>query len=122
LESIIVFLNAKIQAEKKEAIHITEETNQVSQNVGKHFMGILLLVLGLIWSGTGFFFFTHLIFTGYGEKSGPLVWPLGIWIAGLGIGDLAGIPIFREEKGKWRRLRTILIILYFGSYLLVCWR
>lgn len=90
----------------------------------RHFIGIFLFILGVIWAGTGFFFLQNLIFTVLGDGHGPLVWPLGIWIAGLGLGELAGIPagrLFTRASGR-SKIGILILVLYFGSYFLLCWR
>ncbi|HLT56373.1 MAG TPA: hypothetical protein VK057_09740 [Bacillota bacterium] len=92
--------------------------------VGRHFIGIFLITLGAIWSGTGYFFLQDLIFIASVNGHGPLVWPLGIWIAGLGLGDLAGIPVgrlFTRDSGR-SKTGIFILLLYFATYLLLCWR
>jgi hypothetical protein len=53
-----------------------------------------------------------------------LVWALGIWIAGLGLADLAGIPVGRlfTRASGGSKIGILVLILYFGSYFLLCWR
>lgn len=92
--------------------------------VERHFIGIFLIILGAIWSGTGYFFLQDLIFIASVNGHGPLVWPLGIWIAGLGLGDLAGIPVgrlFIRDSGR-SKTGIFILLLYFATYLLLCWR
>src|SRR5690606_27051613 len=92
--------------------------------VERHFIGVFLIIFGVIWSGTGFFFLQDLIFIASWNGHGPLVWPLGIWIASLGLGDLAGIPVRRLFTRASGRSKTgiLLLLLYFGTYVLLCWR
>jgi hypothetical protein len=87
-----------------------------------YFLGVLLMVMGAIWSGTGVIFLRNIIITGPGLEHGPLLWALGIWLAAFGLGDMTGIPWVKwlREGPGW--LRTLVLIAGFGSYFLVCWR
>src|SRR5690606_36690364 len=90
----------------------------------QHFIGILLISLGASWSGTAYFFLQDLIFIASENGLGSLVVPLGIWIAGLGLGDLAGIPVgrlFTRDSGR-SKTGIFILLLYFATYLLLCWR
>lgn len=124
LTEALQFLNEKLAVREGAATTVKKANTPASSWVGRHFAGILLLALGLIWIGTGFYFIPNLIFTSSGNMHGPLVWPLGIWIAGLGCGDLIGLPVSRIINGGCRRSKMawLIMILYFGSYFLICWR
>ena len=124
LEEVAEFLNRKLAIREAAATAVKGDNPSTASWPGRHFIGILLIALGVIWTGTGFFFLQNLIFTGWGNEHGPLIWPLGIWIAGLGLGDLIGLPVGRVLKGGSRssRIAMLIIILYFGSYFLICWR
>jgi hypothetical protein len=124
LAEALRFLNEKLAVREGAATTVKEANTPASSWVGRHFAGILLLALGLIWTGTGFYFIPNLIFTSPGNLHGSLVWPLGIWIAGLGCGDLIGLPVSRIINGGYRRskIAMLIMILYFGSYFLICWR
>lgn len=122
LEAVAVFLNQGLT--NSGAAMATDVYLPAPSWVERHFVGIFLITLGVIWSGTGFFFLQNLIFTVLRNGHGPLVWPLGIWIAGLGLGDLAGIPVgrlFTRASGR-SKIGILILILYFGSYFLICRR
>jgi|GEM_PF-1715049 len=122
LEAVAVFLNQGLT--NSTAATATDVYPPASSWVERHFIGIFLITLGVIWSGTSFFFLQNLIFTVLRNGHGPLVWPLGIWIAGLGLGDLAGIPVgrlFTRASGR-SKIGILILILYFGSYFLICRR
>lgn len=124
LTEVLQFLNEKMAVREAAVTTVKEADTPTSSWAGRHFMGILLLALGLIWTGTGFYFLPNLIFTSLGNMHGTLVWPLGIWIAGLGCGDLIGLPVNQLIKGGFGSLKItmLIMIIYFGSYFLICWR
>jgi len=124
LEEVADFLNKELAGHETFAPIVKEANTSTVSWAGRYFLGVLLIALGLIWSGTGFLFLQSLIFADPRNGHGPLIWPLGIWIAGLGFGELIGIPVGRVLKGNSGRSKfaVIIMILYFGSYLLFCWR
>lgn len=88
------------------------------------FMGTLLIVLGALWSGAGYFFATNLVLvnahsaTGDSGRDPVLFWPLGFWIAALGVLELFGISVLKLRGTK----RVIAAVLFMGSYFLICGR
>lgn len=122
LEKVVDFLKQRLT--NSEAAAATELHQPAPSWVERHFIGVFLIIFGVIWSGTGFFFLQDLIFIASWNGHGPLVWPLGIWIASLGLGDLAGIPVRRLFTRASGRSKTgiLLLLLYFGTYVLLCWR
>lgn len=122
LEKVAVFLNQRLT--NSMAATATDVYLPTPSWVGRHFIGIFLIILGVIWASTGFFFLQNLIFTVLDSGHGPLVWPLGICIAGLGLGELAGIPVgrlFTRASGR-SKIDHLILALYFGAYFLLCWR
>src|SRR6266568_1774404 len=94
----------------------------VASAVARHSVGIFLLALGAIWSTAGYFLLQDVIITRPGVGHGPLLWPLGIWLAALGLSDFVGLPFARwvVERRSWRRYAVGAIVV--GSYMVVCWR
>ena len=124
LEQVADFLNQQLANSGAAMATATDVYLPDPSWVERHFIGIFLTALGVIWTGTGFFFLQNLIFEVLRDGHGPLVWPLGIWIAGLGMGDLAGIPVgqlFTKASGR-SPISILILLLYFGSYILLCWR
>lgn len=88
----------------------------------KAFVPPFLLLLGTLWSLVGYFTMSEVILGRHG--SGVLLWPLGIWIAGLGIFEWLGVPlsdaVLNYREGG--RRMTWIGLLWFASYFFVCWR
>lgn len=88
----------------------------------KAFLPPFLLLLGVLWSLVGYFTMPEVILGRSG--TGVLLWPLGIWIAGLGLLEWLGVPLsdavlnFREGG----RRMTWIGLLWFASYAFLCWR
>lgn len=124
LEEVAGFLNQKLAVRETAVTTVKKDNASTASWAGRHFIGILLVVLGLTLAGTGFVLLQDLIFTAPGNAHGPLIWPLGIWITGLGLGDLIGLPVARVFKrgSEQSKVTMIIMILYFGSYFLICWR
>lgn len=130
LDKVAAFLNQRLTGFM--AVPVTETATgtevhlSASSGAERHFnfIGILLIIFGAIWAGAGFFFLQNLIFDASGNGHGPLVWPLGLWIAGLGLGDLAGLSVARlltRDSGR-SKLGILFLALYFGAYFFLCWR
>jgi hypothetical protein len=122
LEKVAGFLNRRLELQAVSFEPIKDYQKLAANGIGQRFIGILLVTLGVVWTGTGFFFLQRIIITGPRSEHGPLLWPLGIWIAGLGIGDLLGVPVYRllKEGSGWAKV--FVAVIYFGSYMLICWR
>jgi len=86
------------------------------------FAGVFLLSLGCLRSATGYFLLPGLIFTAPGSSHGPLVWPLGIWIAIAGILFLSGIPAVSRIKKTSAWMKALGLLAYLSIYFFVCWR
>lgn len=88
----------------------------------KAFLPPFLLLLGMLWALVGFFTMPDVILGRHG--SGVLLWPLGIWIAGLGILEWLGVPLsdavlnYREGGSRM----TWIGLIWFASYAFICWR
>jgi hypothetical protein len=124
LEEMAGFLSRKLAATET-VVHLSPVNQNLTKPwAGRHFTGILLIALGLIWSGSGFFLLQNVIFSWPRNGHGPLIWPLGIWIALLGMGDLIGMPVDRAVKrgAAGSKIMILIMLFYFGSYFLVCWR
>lgn len=122
LEKVADFLNQRLK--NSGAATATDVYRPAPSWAKRHFIGIALILLGLIWAGTGFFFLQNLIFAVLGNGHGPLVWPLGIWIAGLGLGEFAGIPVgpLLTRASGHSKTGILILVLYFVTYILICWR
>lgn len=122
LEKIAGFCKQKLMFQEAPFIETKDDQTSAISGLGRCFFGILLTVLGAIWTGTGFFFLQNIIITGSNSEHGPLLWPLGFWIAVLGISDLIGIPVYRTLKEGSGWSKVLILILVSGTYMLICWR
>lgn len=95
---------------------------QGSPRAGSAFIGAFLIAFGALWGGGGYFFLRDVIFTMLPEYGGPLLWPFGLWLIALGACELARIPLFRRMLEGRSRGKAVALIVFFGSYLLICWR
>ena len=73
------------------------------------------LVLGALWTNM-VWIAPNVVVTYPGANHGLRIWPLGLWIAALGLGELAGLSLFQTLLGPWNRRRAILFVVWFGSY------
>jgi hypothetical protein len=79
------------------------------------FLFAFALALGALWTSLAWIA-PDLVVTYPGASHGLRVWPLGPWIAALGLGELAGLALFETLLGPWNRRRVILFVAWFGSY------
>lgn len=86
---------------------------------GRGFKVALLLSLGLVWAGSAWWLAPGVVWTWPGGSFGARMWPLGLWIAALGLLELGGGRVFDALVGPWTRRRGLLFALWTGSYLLV---
>ncbi len=124
LERMAEYLNQRMALTESFSAGATSVRLPLAENgpQGGYFLGALLMVMGAIWSVTGGIFLRNMIFTGPGMEHGPLLWPLGIWLAAFGLGDRIGIPWVKWLRDGPGWARALVLIAGFGSYFLVCWR
>lgn len=94
------------------ATHLSVET-------GHGFKVALLLALGLTWAASAGWLAPDLVLAPPGGPVGARMWPLGLWIAALGLLELLGARVFDALVGPWTARRGLLFAAWFGSYLLV---
>lgn len=90
------------------------------ERTGRRFVATLLITGGAILAGAGALLMPDVVISSGSDPSyGFLLWPLGLWIAALGIAESMGMPAFSWLSGPptWRRLLTGAV--WIGSYLLV---
>ena len=75
-----------------------------------------------LWSVAGYFALPDFVFGKSGSDFGFLIWPLGIWIAALGVLEAVGVPVFRFGSAGplWRR--ALFVVLWLGPYFAICYR
>lgn len=88
-----------------------------AEGSARGFKVALLLVLGAVWAASGWWLAPEVVWTWPGGAGGVRVWPLGLWIAGLGALELAGARVFDAMVGPWTRRRALLFAAWMGSYL-----
>jgi hypothetical protein len=74
------------------------------------------LTLGSVWGAGLWWFAPNLVLTYPHARFGLRMWPLGLWIAALGIAELARLPVFELMLGPWNRQRAGLFAIWMGSY------
>ncbi len=93
---------------------------KLAEGSSRGFRIALLLTLGALWAASGLLFAPDLAFTTPGGAWGVRAWPLGLWIAALGVLELLGARVFDAMVGPWTPRRRVLFALWMGSYLVVC--
>jgi hypothetical protein len=71
---------------------------------------------GAFWAGSMAWLAPHVVLKYSAAKHGFLLWPFGLWIAALGLGELAGLKLVETTLGPWNRRRVILFAVWMGSY------
>ncbi len=98
-------------------------TNEAASRIESRQVVIaILLALGALWSVAGYFALPDFVFGKSGSDFGFLIWPLGIWIAALGVLEAVGVPVFRFGSAGplWRR--ALFVVLWLGPYFAICYR
>jgi TonB family protein len=89
------------------------------------------LIGGILWTVVGFVFFRHWVLTSLFDSmsqstkavSGPLAWPIGIFLFGTGVVMLAmaQYPALRQRLRTGSNLQVLLTVAAAGLYLVVSW-
>lgn len=112
-----------VQAVAKRASLLLDAESPPRSNMvvgtGRGFKVALLSTLGLVWAASAWWLAPELVLTPPGGGCGARVWPLGLWIAALGVLELVGARVFDALVGPWTRRRALLFALWTGSYLLL---
>jgi hypothetical protein len=98
--------------------HLGDHTSAASTVVAspRSFLVAYALTLGAVWGAGLWWFAPDLVLTYPNGTFGLRMWPLGLWIAALGVAELARLPAFEIMLGPWNRKRAALFVLWMGSY------
>jgi hypothetical protein len=88
------------------------------------FVGAVLIVFGIVVSGSAYLLVPDLVLTRHGMDFGFLFWPVGIWIAAAGIVSISGIAFVPHGSTRPRTpgavgLRVALVSAWLVSYFVV---
>src|SRR5689334_8325534 len=82
----------------------------------RSFLVPFALTLGAVWGAGLWWFAPNVVITYPHGWFGFRLWPMGLWIAALGIAELTRLPVFEIMLGPWNRERATLFVIWMGSY------
>jgi len=90
-------------------------------------MGRLWIIVGAVWSLAGFFYFPDFVIVPIGSnlKGGPLLWPIGLVIMGLGVLSLfqfRKFRTFRKAKPAHQWIAALIGMAFVALWVAVTWR
>lgn len=93
-----------------------------SARLARGFFAAFFIVLGLVWSGVGYLVMPDVAFARHDADFGFLVWPLGLFLAPLGLLELAGKRV-GDFVLTGPRFRVVLVgIVWFAPYFVLAYR
>lgn len=82
------------------------------------FLGLTFLVSGSLFSLFTYLYAPHVIFIAHG--AGVLLWPVGLWICGIGITEILRIPLWKAMTNGTAMQKILFHVLLTASYILIC--
>ncbi|MBL8957027.1 MAG: hypothetical protein JNK82_40010 [Myxococcaceae bacterium] len=80
---------------------------------------LILLAVGLIWSAAGWLAAPDLLLTNHDRTVGFVFWPIGLWVAGAGAVELAGLRVLSRLAGQPRIVQALAGIAWLTPYFLL---
>jgi hypothetical protein len=121
---LLAALRTALQESRAAAAPIRFESPQV---VRDRRMGRLWIAVGAAWTLAGFFYFPDLVIVPIGStlRGGPLLWPIGLLIIGLGLLSLfeaRRLRSFRKAKPSHLWMAALAGMAFVALWVAVTWR
>jgi 2,3-bisphosphoglycerate-dependent phosphoglycerate mutase len=121
---LVAALRDKIEQTRAAAEPITFDSPQVIKD---RRMGRLWIIVGAAWSLAGFFYFPDFVIVPIGSNlhGGPLLWPIGLAIMGLGLLSLfqfRKLRTFRKSQASHQWIAAIIGMAIVALWVAITWR
>ena len=111
-----------VLASVHELVGATAPTVTSPAELDDSLLAAILLAVGVVWAAAGYFAMPDFVLTHHDSDFGFLFWPLGLWIAGVGAVEAAGLRVLRRLSGQPRIVQALAGAAWLAPYFLLCYR